>query len=664
MTPERWQQIKDLFEAVSERDPVERSAFLDKVCAEDKALRLEVESLLASDEQAGSFIEAPAFEAADMLVKQIYALQPGALLQGRYLVTRSIARGGMGAVYEAIDQRLGSNVALKHCFFSDERLSKAFEREARLLASLRHFALPKVTDHFTEGNNQFLIMEFIPGKDLAELLDDEGRTFTVDEVLNWLDKLLDALNYLHSHNPPILHRDIKPNNLKLTDQGQIILLDFGLAKGSASPRSRVTSTGSIFGYTPHYAPLEQIQGSGSDPRSDLYSLGATAYHLVTSTTPPDALTRATLILEAHADPLRPPMEINPDVSPAFSKLLLDVMSLNRDLRPPGAAMMQKALRSITDSQTQVFGSSQSSSGGSTSYSSYSTDGVAERSPAGRDSNTDRSFFIAGPPITSARNFFGREREVKRIFALLKQSPLQNAAIVGPQRSGKTSLLHYLKNITRSTSSQLRHGQRQDWLPLPENYRWIFVDFQDSRMCSREGLLRYLLDCLSLKQPGNIDLDRFLDTVSDNLKSRTVILMDEISVAMQRCPELDNSLWEGMRSLATNLVDGNLAFVLAAPDLPQHLAGESGLGSPFFNIFGYTATLGPLTTVEAEELLSSSPIPFSTDDIDWILTQSGRWPILLQILARERLMALESDESGNEWREEGLRQMARFRHLLG
>jgi hypothetical protein len=272
-------------------------------------------------------------------------------------------------------------------------------------------------------------------------------------------------------------------------------------------------------------------------------------------------------------------------------------------------------------------------------------------------------FIAGPPITHPCHFFGRERELKRLFNLWKRPPFQNAAIIGSRRSGKTSLLLYLRSVTMTPSSQLRPGQRSNWLPEPERYRWIFVDFQDPRVGTREGLLRYLLACLDLPVPHPCDLERCLDVVSRGLRTPTVILLDEIGVALQRYPELDDSFWESMRSLATSQVRGNLAFVLAAHEPPHQLARHSNLGSPFFNIFGYPATLGPLTEPEARELIASSPVPFPPADTDWILTQSRRWPLLLQILCRERLVTLEEGEIDDKWREEGLRQMVPFCHLL-
>src|SRR5687767_13414851 len=249
----------------------------------------------------------------------------------------------MGAVYEAIDQRLDTTVALKETLFSDERLRKQFEREARLLARLHHPALPRVSDHFSESEGQFLVMQFIPGDDLSEMMTRKRGPFPADQVFTWGDQLLDALDYLHTQDPQIVHRDIKPQNLKLTSRGQIILLDFGLAKGQVGELSRVTTSASIFGYTPNYAPLEQIQGLGTDARSDIYSLAATVYHLMTGVKPPDALTRAAAIVNGQPDPLLSASEVNSAVGARVADVLQRAMAQNREQRYPSAAEMRRAL---------------------------------------------------------------------------------------------------------------------------------------------------------------------------------------------------------------------------------------------------------------------------------------------------------------------------------
>ena len=278
-------------------------------------------------------------------------LAPETVLQGRYRIIRQLGQGGMGAVYEALDERLDTVVALKETLFTEERLRKQFEREARLLARMHHPALPRVSDHFSEEEGQFLVMQFIAGEDLERMIKEKHGPFPPDQVVNWGDQLLDALDYLHTQDPQIIHRDIKPQNLKITSRGQIILLDFGLAKGQSGGVSVVTTSASIFGYTPNYAPLEQIQGLGTDSRSDIYALSATLYHLMTGVKPPDALTRAAALVNGQPDPLVPANAISSNIGADLAAVLSRGMSQNRDQRFATAAGMRAALNGSGEAAT-------------------------------------------------------------------------------------------------------------------------------------------------------------------------------------------------------------------------------------------------------------------------------------------------------------------------
>jgi eukaryotic-like serine/threonine-protein kinase len=280
-------------------------------------------------------------------------LAPETVLQSRYRIIRQLGQGGMGAVYEALDERLDATVALKETLFTDERLRKQFEREARLLARMHHPALPRVSDHFAEGDGEFLVMQFIQGDDLCQMMIRKQGPFPANQVLTWGDQLLDALDYLHTQDPQIIHRDIKPQNLKLTSRGQIILLDFGLAKGQGGGVSLVTTSASIYGYTPNYAPLEQIQGLGTDARSDIYALSATLYHLMTNVKPPDALTRAAALVNGQPDPLVPANEIISGIGPEVANVLARGMSQNRDQRFPTAVAMSAALNGTGEAATLI-----------------------------------------------------------------------------------------------------------------------------------------------------------------------------------------------------------------------------------------------------------------------------------------------------------------------
>ena len=273
------------------------------------------------------------------------SLSSGSLLQDRYRIVKQLGRGGMGAVYEAVDQRLGITVALKEVLSAEPSMRKQFEHEARLLASMQHPALPRVSDHFVEGNRAFLVMQFISGIDLAGIMSQQSGAFPRDQVIAWADQLLDALIYLHSRDRQVIHRDIKPHNLKLTATGQIVLLDFGLAKAEHADSS-VTSSRAFFGYTKHYAPLEQIQDERTDPRSDIYALGATLYHLLTGIKPPDALVRASALLSGEPDPLKLAYKIHPLVGAEISTILYKAMALKSEERFSTATEFREALRRI------------------------------------------------------------------------------------------------------------------------------------------------------------------------------------------------------------------------------------------------------------------------------------------------------------------------------
>lgn len=267
------------------------------------------------------------------------------VLQERYRIVRQLGRGGMGAVYEAVDERLGITVALKETLSSEPSMRKQFEHEARLLAGMQHPALPRVSDHFVEGNRAFLVMQFIAGVDLARIIAQQPGPFPREQVIAWADQLLDALIYLHSRDRQVIHRDIKPHNLKLTSAGQIALLDFGLAKAQPADAS-VTSSQAFFGYTRHYAPLEQIQDQRTDSRSDIYALGATLYHLLTGIKPPDALVRASATVGLQPDPLKPADQIHPAVGPQISAILQKAMSQRPEDRYASAQEFREAFRQM------------------------------------------------------------------------------------------------------------------------------------------------------------------------------------------------------------------------------------------------------------------------------------------------------------------------------
>jgi len=277
-------------------------------------------------------------------------LAPGTVLRERYKTIAPVGQGGMGAVYRAEDLLLEGRICAVKEIRADpdatpEALAQAqeqFRREASTLARLDHPNLPKVSDTFTENEREYLVMDFVGGRDLRQLMEEKRRReefLDEDQVLRWADQLCDALEYLHSQTPPVLHRDIKPANIKLTPGGLIKLVDFGLVKLLATDESRTVTVLQGRG-TVAYTPLEQYGGDTghTDVRSDIYSLGATLYHLLTNQPPADAkqrfLTPSTLI---------PPRALNPRISPATEQAILAAIAMHPDQRPPHVATFRELL---------------------------------------------------------------------------------------------------------------------------------------------------------------------------------------------------------------------------------------------------------------------------------------------------------------------------------
>lgn len=274
----------------------------------------------------------------------------GSILRERYQIVELVGQGGMGAVYKATDSRLRGRVCavkevlpdLVSASGMEDQAQEQFSREASVLASLDHPNLPKVSDYFDQDGRQYLVMDFVPGHDLRQVVDDARRreTFVPEEnVLSWAAQLCDALSYLHTQDPPVLHRDIKPSNIKLTPRGVVKLVDFGLVKLLQPDESRTVTVVQGRG-TVAYTPLEQYGGDSghTDVRSDVYSLGATLYHLLTGQPPADAKQR---FLKPGS--LMPPTDINPRVSPRTERAILAAIAQHPDDRPPTVAALRDLL---------------------------------------------------------------------------------------------------------------------------------------------------------------------------------------------------------------------------------------------------------------------------------------------------------------------------------
>jgi eukaryotic-like serine/threonine-protein kinase len=262
-------------------------------------------------------------------------LERGALLHKRYRIVEILGQGGMGSVYRAVDENLGMDVAVKENLFTSDEYARQFRLEAVILANLRHPNLPRVTDHFVIGDQgQYLIMDYIEGEDLRQRMERAG-SISEEEAILVGAAMCDALQYLHTRKPAVIHRDVKPGNVRITSDGHIYLVDFGLAK--LVKGSQATTTGAR-AMTPGYSPPEQYGTARTDPRTDVYSLGATLYAALTGIIPEDGLSRAMDNVE-----LTPLRKRNPKVSRKLANAIEKAMSVRPDDRFQSAEEFKQAL---------------------------------------------------------------------------------------------------------------------------------------------------------------------------------------------------------------------------------------------------------------------------------------------------------------------------------
>jgi serine/threonine protein kinase/Tol biopolymer transport system component len=270
-------------------------------------------------------------------------LERGVLLHKRYRIVEILGQGGMGSVYRAVDENLGVDVAVKENLFTTDEYARQFRLEAVILANLRHPTLPRVTDHFViAGQGQYLVMDFIEGEDLRQRMERTGTISEEEAVLIGL-AMCDALQYLHTRKPAIIHRDVKPGNVRIAPDGHVHLVDFGLAK--LVKGSQATTTGAR-AMTPGYSPPEQYGTARTDPRTDIYSLGATLYAGLTGVIPEDSLARAMDNVE-----LTPLRKRNPRVSRKLASAIEKAMAVRPEDRFQTAEEFKQALMS-TNVKTQ------------------------------------------------------------------------------------------------------------------------------------------------------------------------------------------------------------------------------------------------------------------------------------------------------------------------
>lgn len=297
------------------------------------------------------------------------------LHQSRYRIVNHLGQNGTGMLYRAYDNMHSSEVLLREIPIKTkvgspaqiESLKIAFADEAKELSALDHGSVMQVRDYFSDIDRHYLVMELTDGDYLSDLLEKTKTAFSMQELTAWADQLLEALVYLHAQSPPVIHRDLRPQNVKLTSDGKIKLLALGAAKINDNKTNSIIANQSFDSNTLNYQPLEQIWSKldlasqkviansysetsvdilmqPADGRSDVYSLAATLYHLVTARRPVDALERSIEILEGNADPLPIPSKLNANIPPEISYVLMKALDLKRENRFDSAMMMRQVLR--------------------------------------------------------------------------------------------------------------------------------------------------------------------------------------------------------------------------------------------------------------------------------------------------------------------------------
>ena len=344
VTPERWQEVKNVLAAALDLAPADRHAYLDQACAETD-LRGEVESLIAAHEQAqSSFLSNPALPTKELPI--------GSLL-GPYEILARIGAGGMGDVYQARDNRLRRNVALKvlpPAFVNDPARLARFQHEARMLASLNHPNIVTIHSFEEIDGVHFLTMELIEGRPLRQVIPQEG--LPVDQLLEFAAAISEAL--AAAHQKGIVHRDLKPANVMLTEQGRVKVLDFGLAKEIQTGRSsdstlasaEYTETGIIVG-TPAYMSPEQVEGRAIDYRTDIFSLGTLLYEMATGQKPFQGRSSAEVISAILRDAPRPVRELRAELPESLEGVIQRCLEKIPNDRFSSASDLHNGLRGVT-----------------------------------------------------------------------------------------------------------------------------------------------------------------------------------------------------------------------------------------------------------------------------------------------------------------------------
>ena len=524
MTPERWQQISQLYRSAQQRDAAERDTFLRDACAGDEGLRREVESLLAQDGSAERFLAGLIGEAAiDALKGQRSVSLIGERI-GVYEVQARIGAGGMGEVYRARDTTLSRDVALKvlsqEVALDAERVAR-FEHEARVLASLNHPNIAIIHELRQAGGLPVIVMEYVEGDTLTAKV--SRGPLEAAEIVKLAPQIADALDA--AHRVGIIHRDVKSSNIMITPRGYVKVLDFGLAKRTKFDESLshystqvTTQSAVVIGTVPYMSP-EQALGKTLDPRSDLFSLGVVLYEMATGRLPFSGSTPYETIDHIIHDDPKPVRSINPTIPQGLEKLIFRCLEKRPEHRVQTAADLVSDLqRSAHD--TEVF------------------------------SRGDR--FKNNLPQQLTR-FIGRQREIAEIREMLTRARL--LTLSGPGGIGKTRLA---LQVAADSLLDYRDGV------------W-FVEFASLR--DPDLVPHTVASALGVREEGGRSIT---DTVVHYLKRRCLLLvLDNCEHLINACAQLTDMLLRSsgtLRILVTSreplAISGETVFRVSSLSLPD------------------------------------------------------------------------------------------------
>jgi len=548
----------------------------------------------------------------------------GTVLNDRYEISRKIGKGAFGVVYLAHDRNLKRDVAIKVLVDpgSGGSYRERFTRESESLAKLMHPNIVTVFDFSDQDGQPYIVMELVDGAPLLQVL--EQSDLELGDILGIAAQVCRALAHAHKHG--IIHRDLTLRNVMVSPDGAVKVLDFGLVK---LIRAEVQTDPSVMVGTPVYLSPEQVAGREIDGRSDVFSFGVCMYRLLAGTFPFEAEHPTSLMyLIAHDEP--PPLDDGVPVE--VQDIVLKCLEKDPDNRYGSFEELLEEIAAVRKEITNI------STGISTQISIVK---MSEKRSSKRNPYLNRVM------VKNTADFFGRKREVKRIFSRLDAQRPQSISIVGERRVGKSSLLNFIYQRRTRRLHMENHG----------NSIFIFMDFQRLQELNIPRFIEILLGMIDYEVKGEFSssiTDKTLDALKqvveelNNRGKRLILLMDEFE-SITANPNFDMKFFSFLRYLANNF---RVAFVTSSyNDLQQMCHDKDIADSPFFNIFS-NLLLRPFSREEAHELVrvpserEALPLdPYS----DRILELSGLFPMFIQMACSNVFEYLAENEGKNpDW----------------